>query len=88
MMNPTGFHSIDGSGYRLLADQVLALDALNPQIAARMAGAFNAWTRYDRGRRQLMLAELNRIAGSEGLSPDVSEIVNSALQMEKKVRNT
>jgi aminopeptidase N len=83
MMNPTGFHTADGSGYRLHADQVIALDALNPQMAARMAGAFNPWTRYDEGRRSLMKSELNRIASVEGLSPDVSEIINNALNMEK-----
>ena len=47
MMNPTGFHASSGAGYRLHADQVIALNALNPQVAARMASAFNSWTRYD-----------------------------------------
>ncbi len=83
MMNPTGFHVADGSGYRLHADQVMDLDKLNPQVAARMAGAFNPWTRYDSQRREMMKTELTRIRRSEGLSPDVSEIVNNALGMEK-----
>jgi len=83
MMNPTGFHTLDGSGYGLHADQVIALDGLNPQMASRMAAAFNPWTRYDNRRRNLMKAELNRIAATEGLSPDVSEIINNALGMEK-----
>lgn len=82
MMNPTAFHAADGSGYRLHADQVLVLDSLNPQVAARMAGAFNQWTRYDTGRRKLMKLELERIAAKPGLSGDVSEIINSALGME------
>jgi aminopeptidase N len=82
MMNPTGFHNADGSGYQLHADQVIALDALNPQVAARMAGAFNPWTRYDDRRRGLMKSELNRIAAVEGLSRAVSEIINNALSME------
>jgi aminopeptidase N len=83
MMNPTGFHTPGGSGYRLHADQLMALDKLNPQVAARMAGAFNPWTRYDSRRRDLMKAELNRIRTEEGLSPDVSEIINNALEMEE-----
>jgi len=83
MMNPTGFHVADGSGYRLHADQVIELDKLNPQVAARMAGAFNPWTRYDSGRRELMKSELVRMGNSEGLSSDVAEIVNNALGMEK-----
>jgi len=84
MMNPTGFHTIDGSGYRLHADQVLALDSINPQMAARMAGAFNSWTRYDEKRRGLMRTELLRIAGYGTLSPDVSEIVTNAIAMEEE----
>ena len=83
MMNPTGFHTADGSGYRLHADQVIALDALNPQMAARMAGSFNSWTRYDENRRNLMQAELKRIAAVQNLSPDVSEIVSNAIGMDK-----
>ena len=80
-MNPTGFHAASGKGYRLHADQVIKLNALNPQVAARMAAAFNAWTRYDEQRRGLMQAELKRIAGTAGLSPDVAEIVQSSLRM-------
>ena len=83
MMNPTGFHAADGSGYRFHADQVIALDILNPQVAARMVGAFNQWTRFDDKRQILMKAELERIASSDNLSPNVSEIVNNALGMEK-----
>ncbi|MDT8319258.1 MAG: aminopeptidase N [Xanthomonadales bacterium] len=83
MLNPTGFHAADGSGYRLHADQVLILNGLNPQIAARMAGAFNQWRRYDDSRRAMMKTELNRIVAADGLSPDVGEIVRSALAMEE-----
>ncbi|MDX1381254.1 MAG: DUF3458 domain-containing protein, partial [Xanthomonadales bacterium] len=83
MLNPTGFHAADGAGYRFHADQVIALNALNPQVAARMAAAFNAWTRYDRGRQQSMRVELARIAATDGLSPDVSEIVHNALGMDR-----
>jgi aminopeptidase N len=82
MANPTGFHAADGEGYRFHADQVIALNALNPQIAARMASAFNTWTRYDAGRRTRIKAQLERIAATEGLSPDVYEIVSKALSME------
>lgn len=80
MLNPTGFHATDGSGYAFHADRVIELDGLNPQIAARMASAFNRWKRYDEARKQLMKAELQRIAATPGLSGDVSEIVNNALR--------
>jgi aminopeptidase N len=86
MMNPTGFHASDGSGYRFHADQVIALDVLNPQVAARMAGAFNQWTRFDDKRQILMKAELERIASSDNLSLNVAEIVNNALGMQKPGR--
>jgi len=80
MLNPTGFHAADGSGYSFHANRVIELDGLNPQIAARMAAAFNRWKRYDEGRKALMKAELQRIATVAGLSGDVSEIVNNALR--------
>jgi aminopeptidase N len=81
-MNPTGFHASSGAGYRLHADQVIALNRLNPQVAARMASAFNSWTRYDDQRRVLMRKELVRIASATDLSQDVNEIVQNALAMD------
>ena len=80
MLNPTGFHAADGSGYRFHADRVIELDRINPQIAARMATAFNRWKRYDDGRKTLMEAELRRISSAGQLSGDVTEIVNNALR--------
>jgi aminopeptidase N len=80
MLNPTGFHAADGSGYAFHADRVIELDGLNPQIAARMVAAFNRWKRYDEDRKVLMKAELQRIASVKNLSGDVSEIVNNALR--------
>ena len=80
MLNPTGFHAADGSGYRFHADRVIQLDPINPQIAARMASAFSRWKRYDENRKVLMKAELQRISAVASLSGDVSEIVNKALR--------
>lgn len=80
MLNPTGFHAADGSGYRFHADRVIELDPINPQIAARMAAVFNRWKRYDEGRKALMKAELQRISSVRTLSGDVTEIVASALR--------
>ena len=80
MVNPTGFHTPDGSGYQFHAEQVVALDKINPQMAARMATAFNRWVRYDDSRKALMKQALQQIAAVPGLSTDVSEIVNSALK--------
>ncbi|SEH06637.1 aminopeptidase N [Candidatus Venteria ishoeyi] len=77
--NPTYFHAKDGRGYQFLAEQVLAMDALNPQTAARVVSAFNQWKHYDVARRALMQAQLKRIIASPGLSKDVYEIVSRSL---------
>jgi aminopeptidase N len=77
--NPLRFHAPDGRGYAFVADQILALDPLNPQVAARFASAFNAWRRFDAPRQALMRAQLERVSARRGLSKDVSEIVERAL---------
>ncbi len=77
--NPTGFHAADGSGYGFVGEQVQALDALNPQVAARMVGVFSRWRRYDDGRQAHMKTELERLKALE-LSRDVYEIVSKSLQ--------
>ncbi|MCC2636524.1 MAG: pepN [Moraxellaceae bacterium] len=70
--NPRAFHRKDGSGYRLLLEEVERLDALNPQIAARLLGAMSSWHRFDTVLQGHARAELARLAGRE-LSPDVRE---------------
>ncbi|MBI5163037.1 MAG: aminopeptidase N [Magnetospirillum sp.] len=77
--NPRWFHRADGAGYALMAEQVMRLDASNPQVASRMARALIRWRRYDGGRQVLMRAALERIAARPGLSRDVGEIVARAL---------
>ncbi len=79
MRNPAAFHAEDGSGYAFIADQVLALDAINPQIAARMVRALMNWKRLEAGRSALNRATLQRIADHESLSGDVFEIVSKSL---------
>ncbi len=78
--NPVRFHAADGAGYAFLADRVLELDSLNPQIASRLLRIMARWRRYDQGRRELMKGQLQRIAGSESLSRDVYEIADKCLQ--------
>lgn len=77
--NPVNFHAKDGSGYQFLAEQILVLDKLNPQVASRQMGAFNSWRQYDEQRQTLMKQALSSIAEQEGLSPDVYEIVTKYL---------
>ena len=77
--NPACFHAADGSGYEFWADRVIELNAINPQVAARLARAMDRWNRFGPNRQQQMLAALNRVAACESLSPDVHEVVNKAL---------
>jgi aminopeptidase N len=72
--NPVRFHAPDGSGYRFFADWILKMDAVNPQTAARCAGAFETWRRYDLPRQALMRAELARLLATPALSRDLGEI--------------
>lgn len=77
--NPVHFHAQGGAGYRFLGDHVIALNGINPQIAARMTGALTHWRRYDEERQMLMREQLQRIAGSEGISKDVFEVATKSL---------
>ncbi|HEU4663023.1 MAG TPA: aminopeptidase N [Dokdonella sp.] len=79
LRNPRAFHRADGFGYRLVADAILRLDALTPQVAARLATAFGAWRRYEPVRRALMHRELERMLGRERLSPDLADIIGRSL---------
>jgi aminopeptidase N len=77
--NPVRFHDASGAGYRFLADRVLELDPLNPQVASRLVKMFARWRKYDRRRQDLMRAEIERIAARPGLSRDVYEIATKSL---------
>ncbi|MFP3873471.1 MAG: DUF3458 domain-containing protein, partial [Thiohalophilus sp.] len=79
--NPINFHAADGSGYRFLGDQVLELDSLNPQIAARLVQNLSRWKRYDEKRQNMMKQQLERILDKEGLSKDVYEIASRSLEV-------
>ncbi|MCK6450717.1 MAG: aminopeptidase N [Alphaproteobacteria bacterium] len=77
--NPVGFHRADGKGYDFLADRVIELNRLNPQVAARMLGTMTRWRRYDAARRATMRRALERVAAEPGLSKDVFEIASKSL---------
>src|SRR5260221_41915 len=79
MGNPLRFHDSMGAGYRLVREVVQTLDAINPQTAARMAAAFEAWRRYDAMRQQLMRTELEAVAARPGLSANLYEMVTKML---------
>jgi aminopeptidase N len=77
--SPASFHQVDGSGYEFWADSVLALDPVNPQIAARLARALDRWRLFAQPYQDQMKTALERVAASSTLSPDVREVVGKAL---------
>ena len=79
LRNFARFNASDAAGYAFAAEQVRALDAINPQLASAIAGAFNLWRRFGEPRRTQMQHGLQRIARMRGLSPDVAEVVTRTL---------
>lgn len=77
--NAVNFHQLDGEGYRFLADQVIVLNRLNPQIASRQLAPLSKWQKYPAPVQARMIAELRRIAAEPDLSSDVYEIVAKSL---------
>jgi aminopeptidase N len=77
--NPLHFHAADGSGYAWVAERIIALDKLNPQVASRLARAFDRWKKYDAGRQAHARKALEMIKGTPGLSGNVGEVVQRAL---------
>ena len=77
--NMPGFHLSDGSGYKFVADKIIELNAINPQIAARLAGTFNNWKAHAEPYSSLMREQLERINAEPDLKKDIREIVSKAL---------
>ena len=77
--NHVRFNAADGSGYAFAAEQVIALDPHNAQVAARMARSFDRWRKFDAGHQTHARAALMRIRDTEGLSKDTFEVVSRAL---------
>ena len=79
-VNQRAFNVASGAGYRFLAEQIIALDRLNPQTAAKLLPPLARWRRFDEGRAGLMRAELERIVATPGLSKDVFEQTSKSLE--------
>ena len=78
-VNHTQFNRPDGAGFDFVADFVLALDPKNPQVAARLMGAFRSWRALEARRRGHAETALRRIAATPALSRDVHDIVARTL---------
>ncbi|MBO9576486.1 MAG: aminopeptidase N [Sphingobium sp.] len=77
--NQWAFNRADGKGYQMMADAIIALDALNPQTAARLVPPLGRWKRFDEARAAQMRAALERIVATPGLSKDVMEQASKSL---------
>mgnify|MGYP003663420658 FL=1 len=77
--NPVNFHCENGAGYEFLADQILILDKLNPQIAARLLTPFTRWRRFAETPQKMMKTQLTRIISASKLSRDTYEIASKSL---------
>jgi aminopeptidase N len=77
--NPAQFHAADGSGYQFWAEQVIALNAINPQVAARLARSLDRWRKYAPALQDKMRNALQQVAKSPSLSNDVSEVITKSL---------
>ncbi|MGP1684864.1 MAG: aminopeptidase N C-terminal domain-containing protein, partial [Giesbergeria sp.] len=78
--NPGAFHRIDGAGYQFWAERVLQLDALNPQVAARLARGMDRWSKLADPWRSNARAAIEKVAAHTKLSNDVREVITRSLE--------
>ena len=77
--NQLRFHDPAGAGYEFLASRILELDALNPQVAARLLAPLGQWRRFDTLRQEMIRNQLERVLAKSGLSRDVYEVASKSL---------
>ena len=77
--NPSAFHAADGSGYCFWAEQVIALNGSNPQVAARLARSLDRWRKYAPALQERMRNALRQVADAPTLSRDVAEVITKSL---------
>ena len=78
--NSSAFHQADGAGYALAADKILQLDAINPQVAARLAGPFVHWRKLVAEQEQLMKSQVESMLASGDMSNDLNELLTTSLK--------
>jgi aminopeptidase N len=78
MNNPAGFHNITGAGYEFWLENLLELDKINPQVAARLARALDRWKKFCIPFQEMMFKHLQD-ASKNSLSNDVAEVINKSL---------
>jgi aminopeptidase N len=79
--NPAAFYDVTGEGYRFVADKIIELDVINPQIASGLAGAFKNYGKLSLDAKRMMQTELEKIKNHPNLSNNVYEIIAKILQV-------
>ena len=77
--NVRAFHALDGSGYRFVAQTIAEVDATNPALAARLAGAFESWRRFDAQRQDQARAALDGLSNGAAVSKNLAEVLSRTL---------
>ena len=80
MANSSAFHQVDGSGYAFAAERILALDAINPQVAARLANPFVHWRKLSPELGQKMKIQVEQMLAGGALSNDLNELLTTSLK--------
>lgn len=75
------FHAKDGYGYKFVADKIIDIDKINPQMASGLAGSFKIYKKMNRVNKKLMRVELKRVLSEPSLSKNVYEIVSKVLKV-------
>ena len=78
--NSSAFHQSDGAGYKFVADKILQLDAINPQVAARMANPFLHWRKLIPTQSKMMKQQIEKMLSNKGISNDLNELITTSLQ--------
>jgi aminopeptidase N len=78
--NSCAFHRADGDGYAYAAKKILQLDAINPQVAARLANPFVHWRKLVAGQDQLMKGQVEAMLGNDDMSNDLNELLTTSLK--------
>ncbi|WP_158969060.1 aminopeptidase N [Paraglaciecola sp. L3A3] len=79
--NVSGFHNKDGSGYKFVADYLIKLNDINPQVASRIITPLIQWQKVDPQRQEMMQHQLMRIGNTKGLSKDLYEKITKSLPL-------
>ena len=75
------FHSKDGYGYKFVADKIIEIDAINPQMASGLCAAFKIYEKLNETNKMMMKVELMRVVSTQSLSKNVYEVVSKILKI-------